>query len=118
MYSSGITLASISRQVDSLTRKFARKLAIYHLKPVTDQITELWAIAVAKKQPLPDPLSCVRKVVDAGFRLNTYTALHTYLKDCRRYGGLPDAGEIIRRLLPPKQRVTLDAVLPGRFPLR
>ena len=48
----GITLASLRRQLNALKRKYARLLAVAHLKPVTDQITELWNIAVAKEREL------------------------------------------------------------------
>ena len=103
MYHLGTTLSSLRRQVDALMRKYARKLAIYRLRPVADQICQLWAIAVAKKQPTPDPLSCIHKVVDAGFRLQTITTLHVYLEDCCRYGAFPDADKIINKLLPPQK---------------
>ena len=110
MFSEGISLASIRRQIEALERKCARQLAIYRLKPAVDQITELWNIAVAKNQPKPDPLTCVRKVVDAGFRLPTFTALHTYIKDCRKYGKFLDAKEIADKLFPPGKKVSLYAV--------
>ena len=100
MSHSGNTFTSLRRQVDALMRKYARELAIYHFRPVADQIAQMWAIAVANKQPKPDPLSCIRKVVDAGYRLNTFTALRAYLKQCRRFGHLPDPQEIAERLFP------------------
>ena len=81
-------------------RKYARELAIYRLKPVADQITELWAIAVSKKQPKPDPFACVRKVADAGFRLNTYMALHQYIRRCLDNNRHPEVRSIIITLLP------------------
>ena len=83
MFSEG---ASLHPQREALERKCASQLAVYRLRPVVDQIAELWNIAVAKKQPKPDSLTCVRKIADAGFRLPTFTALHTYYKDCRKYG--------------------------------
>ena len=112
------TISSLRRQIEALKRKYAREIAAAVLKPVANQITRLWEIAVAKKQPKPDPLDCVQKVAQAGFRLHTFMALHLYLENCQRNGGFPDADEIIKKLLPPKQPVELSVVLPGRFPLR
>ena len=112
------TISSLRRQIEALKRKYAREIAAAVLKPVASQITRLWEISVAKKQPKPNPLDCVRKVADAGFRLKTLNALHGYIDSCERYGGFPDAGEIINRLLPPKKPVELSAVLPDRFPIR
>ena len=113
MFSEGISLASIRRQIEALERKCARLLAIYRLKPAVDQITELWNIAVAKNQPKPDPLTCVRKVVDAGFRLPTFTALHTYIKDCRKIRQVPRRQGDRRQAIPSRQES-----LPVRCPTR
>ena len=112
------TISSLRRQIEALKRKYAREIAAAVLKSVAQKIVNLWGIATAKKQPKPNPLLCVRKVVKAGFRLKTFNALHSYIEDCRTYGGFPDAAEIINKLLPPKQPVNLSAVLPGRFPVR
>ncbi len=112
------TISSLRRQIEALKRKYAREIAAAVLKPVASKIVNLWDIATAKKQLKPSSLLCVGKVVKAGFRLHTFTALHIYLEDCRRYGGFPDADEIVDKLLPPKQRVELSAVLPARFPVR
>ena len=112
------TISSIRRQIEALKRKYAREIAAAVLEPVANKIVNLWDIATAKKQPKPSPLLCVQKVVKAGFRLHTFVALNAYLDNCRRYGGFPDADEIVDKLLPLKQRVELSAVLPDRFPLR
>ena len=109
------SISQLRRQFEALKRKYARVIAAAVLKPVADKIVNLWEIAAAKKQPKPNPLLCIQKVVKAGFRLDTFTALHIYIKDCRHYGGFPNAGEIINKLLPPKKPVELSAVLPGIF---
>ena len=118
LYRPGITLASLRRQFEALKRKYARVIAATFLKPVADEIVSLWNIAVQKKQPKPSPILCIRKVVKAGFTLDTFKALHVYLEDCRRYGGFPGALEIIEKLLPPGEKVNLSAILPNRFPAR
>ena len=118
MYSLGTTIGSLRRRLEALKRKYAREIAAAVLKPVAQKIVNLWDIATAKKQPKPNPVDCVRKVADAGFRLKTLNALHGYIDSCERYGGFPDADEIVNKLLPPKQPVELSAVLPARFPVR
>ena len=44
-------------------------------------------------------------MVKAGFHLQTFNALHIYIKDCRKdcrgYGGFPGADEIVNKLLSP-----------------
>ena len=72
----GLTVAPIRRQFEALKREFAHKIAVAHLKPVANQITELWEIAIAKKQPKPSPPSGIRMVTDAGFRLQNFNMLH------------------------------------------
>ena len=118
LYRPGITIASLRRQFEALKRKYARVIAAAVLKPIADRIVRLWEIAVERKQPKPNPLLCVRKVADAGFCLQTFKDLHIYVDDCQRYGGFPDADEIINKLLPPGVKVNLSAVLPNRFPVR
>ena len=118
MFSPRITLRSLRRQFEALKRKYARVIASIILKPVADEITRLWAIAVEKKQPKPSPILCLQKVVKAGFHLPSFKAFHIYIEDCRRYGGFPNTEEITNKLLPPKTRIILHEVLPNRFPAR
>ena len=111
----GVTLASLRRQLNALTRKYARLIAVAHLTPVTDRIAELWNIAIDKKKPKPDPVSCIRKIADAGFRVTTFKDLHIYLKDCRYYNWFPAAQEIANHLFPPGEQIDLSVVLPSIF---
>ena len=108
----GLTVAPIRRQFEALKREFAHKIAVAHLKPVANRITELWNIAIAKKQPKPTPMSCIRKVTDAGFRLHNFNMLHGYLDDCFSYDWFPNPVEIIDKLFPPGKNVDLSAALP------
>ena len=112
-----MTLYQLRRQFETLKRKYAHVIAKACLLPVANQITELWNIAAAKKQPKPDPLSCVRRAADAGFRLRNFNVLHGYFADCRHYGSFPDALEIVHKVFPPGKRVNLSDVLPGHFPV-
>ena len=85
-----VTVRSLRRQFESFKRKYARAIASIILKPVADEITRLWAIAVAKKQPVPDAIDCVHIVADSGFRpLTTWNALHGYIDHCLRFRSYP-----------------------------
>ena len=108
----GLTVAPIRRQFEALKREFAHKIAVAHLRPVANQITELWEIAIAKKQPKPSPPSGIRMVTEAGFRLQNFNMLHGYLDDCASYDWFPNPLEIIERLFPPNKKVDLSAALP------
>ena len=118
MFKPRITLRSLRRRFEALKRKYARVIAASILMPVANQIVVLWNIAVAKKQPKPDPVDCVHIVAHAGFRPKSWNSLHGYIDHCERYHTSPGADEIINHLLPPKQRVILSEVLPNRFPAR
>ena len=95
-----MSLSHLWRRVEALKRKLAPELAIISLRPLAEEISILWAIAVARKQPPPDPIACVRKVADAGFRLKTYMAFYKYLERCRYDNRQPCVRKIIAALLP------------------
>ena len=50
-----MTLSQIRSQVDALCRKYHRELAIYRAAKIANEISRLWMIAVANKQPSPTP---------------------------------------------------------------
>ena len=99
MYS-GPTLSQLRRQVDALKRKYAKELAVYRLRRVASEICLLWDIATAKRQPKPDPFACIRRVADAGFRLNTWMPFHNYIQRCRDNNRHPEVRDIVTTLLP------------------
>ena len=65
-------------------RKYARELAVYRVRPVADQIIDLWNTAVASEQPGPNSVACIQMIVRAGFRVSNLNVLHGCLDDCRR----------------------------------
>ena len=111
-----ISLASARRQVKALKRKLDRVLAAYRLKSAANRIVKQWNIAVANKQPRPDPIDCVHIIADAGFRPKSWNILHGYIDHCQRYNLLPDAKEIINKLHPPRKLASLVAVLTNLAP--
>ena len=94
------TLSQLRRQIDALQIKYAKELAIYRLRPITEQISNDWARAVADRQPVPEPHTFVRRISNAGFLLPTYASLHQYLERIRREGRLPEPRQILLALLP------------------
>ena len=95
-----MTLSQIRSQVDALCRKYHRELAIYRATRVASEIAQLWMIAVANRQPKPRPFFCVRKFVEAGFRLTTYMEFQNYLQRCIDEDRFPEIRPIITTLLP------------------
>ena len=100
MSSSRMSLRQIRNAVEALKRKFAPELAIIRVSRVANEITELWHLAIANKQPKSDPYACVRRVADAGFRLHTYMAFEKYLQRCIDDDRRPVIRGIITTLLP------------------
>ena len=94
------TLSQIRQRVDSLKRKYAKELAIYHLRRLAEEISLEWSIAVAERRDIPKPLQVVRRVADTGQRSDSFMHLHLYIERCRDGGAVPDPLEIVSTLLP------------------
>ena len=109
-----MSLSQIRNAIEILERQLSRELAMHRVRPIADQITELWNIAIAKQQPKPDPITCISKFIDNGIGLPTFTALHTYLKDCRKYGDIPEPRKSSKRSSLPAGRSTCLPSLPPR----
>ena len=90
-----MTISQIRTRINSLMRRFARELAIVKLRPIAESVADQW-----DTESPPEPADVIRRVVKAGFRLNTFTRLSSYLKDMRRQGDVPDPYIIVCRLLP------------------
>ncbi len=52
------------------------------------------------RKPMPEAHAFVRKVVDAGFRLPAFTAVHRYLAKCRSGKVVPGVERLLGSLLP------------------
>ena len=78
-----MTLSQIRNLVRALQRRYARELAIYHLRELARDLSEEWAVAVADGQEPPQPLQVVRRVANTGKLFHTYLNLHRYIERCR-----------------------------------
>ena len=90
-----MTISQIRTRINSLKRRFARELAIVKLRPIAESVADYW-----DTDNPPEPADVIRRVVKAGFRLNTFTRLSGYLKDMRLQGDVPDPYIIVCCLLP------------------
>ena len=95
-----ITLSSLRRRVDAIRRKLAIPLAILRLRRLAAEYSLECTVAHADRQPQPETHPFILRVVDAGFRLTTFMAVHKYLESCRSQNTLPDSEKLLRALLP------------------
>ena len=94
------TLSSLRRRVDALRRKLAGPLAILRLRRLAAEHSLECTVAHADRKPHPEIHPFILRVVDAGFRLTTFMAVHKYLESCRSQNTLPDSEELLRALFP------------------
>ena len=95
-----MTLSQIRSQIYALKRKLARPLAQLALQRMSEELALEWGRAEVDRQPMPDPHPFVLRVVDAGFRLPTFTQVMRYLYRCREEARAPPPEDLLRALLP------------------
>ena len=78
-----MSLSRIRSKIEALERKLARPLAVVKLRPLAEEYCDQWEAAHADKKPLPEAQPLIQRIADRGFRLNTFTNLHLYIKRCR-----------------------------------
>ena len=94
------SLSQLRRRVDALRRKCAKELAVVQLRPLAEDFSQQWAVALSNRRPAPQPQPFIRRIAQHGFRFNTFMALHHYLERCRSEDTIPDCHGIIAALLP------------------
>ena len=108
-----MTLSQIKAQVEALCRKYAPQLEVYHLSKVAVKFCDEMHDALTNPQsgPVKDPWDWNRVLLqrmrerrlspEFRFRPGRIMAVHDYLKHClEKLHVLPQAVEILRRLLP------------------
>ncbi len=90
----------LRRRVNALRRKLAIPLATLRLRRLAQEFCLQSTVAQADRQPLPGSHPFIRRVVDAGFRLPTFMAVHQYLDRCRTQDTIPGSGQLLRSLIP------------------
>ncbi len=91
---------ALRRRVNALRRKLAIPLAIVRIRRLAQEFCVQSTVARAERQPTPEPHSFVRQLVDAGFRLPTFMAVHRYLDRCRTQNTIPDSYQLLRSIIP------------------
>ena len=94
------SLSEIRRQVDALRRRLAPELAVLRLRKLAEEFCCQWDTAIANHRQTPEPHPFILRIAGAGFRLNTFMALHKYLDRCREGNSHPQPRDIVSNLLP------------------
>ncbi len=104
------TLIQVRNRINYLRRKYAIPLAVARLHPIAEEFCDQWDVARANSgssgAPAPEPGSLpesqpfIKRLVDRGFRLHTFTDLHRYLERCRQANTCPNPLSIIENLYP------------------
>ena len=93
-------LSYVRTRINALRRKFVLEISHNQLRTMAEDFcTDSYAAAMDHK-PLPDAHTFVRKVVDAGFRMPTFGAVHQYLGKCVTDKVLPGVEHLLGALLP------------------
>ena len=93
-------LSYVRSRINALRRKFALEISHNRLRTMAEDFcTDSYAAAMDRK-PLPDAHTFIRKVVDAGYRLPTFGAVHQYLAKCVTDKVLPGVENLLGAMLP------------------
>ena len=95
-----MTLEEIRSNIRSIRRKLARPTAQLIIQRMADDLSQEWSRAKAGRQPLPDPRTFIIRVVDAGFRLPTFSSVMRLLERRRAKSQVPLPRQVIRALIP------------------
>ena len=108
---------ALRSRVNALRRKMALELAVVRLRRLAQEYCVQWTVALADRRAAPESHAFVRRVVDAGFRLPTFMAVHNYLNGCRSRSAIPECDGLLRSLLPWSATLGLVETLPNAAPL-
>ena len=101
-----MSFSRLRTQVDTLMRKYAIELEAYRLRPLAQEFCDEMADSVTVNKDAPK-LSLLewtqvfaKRMISRGFRGQHLLDLHDYLKRCLDRRVLPQANDVLRRLLP------------------
>ena len=93
-------LSYVRYRINALRRKFALEISHNRLRTMAEDFcTESYAAAMDRK-PMPEAHAFVCKVVDAGYRMPTFGAVHRYLGKCAADEVLPGVENLLGAMLP------------------
>ena len=100
----------LRRRIDALRRNLALELAIVKLYRLAIDFIMKWNIAIANREPAPDPFTFPPLVGKTGIPLNSHMAAVKYLQKCRDERTEPEANKLLYRLLPCARDFPLHAI--------
>ena len=93
-------IRSLQARVRALQRKYAHQLAFIRLRKLAEDYTLECEKARTEHKPQPDTHTFIKKIAKAGFRLQTFMALHKCLDRFREKDALPEVRDILLALIP------------------
>ena len=111
-----MTIAQIRNQIHQLQRQFAKELAVFRLRQLTEEIADDWAIATENGEQLPQPHQVVQRIARAGHRLKTWMNLNNYVQQCLDNGERLAPPRMVLALLPWAWDHRYDDLLYGEVP--
>ena len=101
-----MTFTQLRIQVDALCRRYATVLEVYRLRPLAQEFCDEMADSVTgtirgPKLPVLEWAQILhRRMTSRGFHPRNFAALNNYLDRCLDRRVIPQANDVLRRLLP------------------
>ena len=94
------TMSQLWSRIRSLQREYAPELAVLRLRPLAEDFSDQWAVALADRQPAPKSQPFIQRIGHYGYRFLPFLAFNGYLERCRREKNTPRPLEMLAALLP------------------
>ena len=102
-------MRALQARVRTLQRILAPELAVVRLRRLSEEFCIESTVAHANGQLPSHPHAFIRRVAAAGFRLQSFMAVHKYLERCRDRNDLPDPEDLLHALIPWSRRYSAPA---------
>ena len=102
-------MRSLQARVRALQRILAPELAIVRLRRLSEEFCIESTVDQANGEPPSHPHAFIQRVASAGFRLQSFMAVHKYLERCRDRNDLPEREDLLRALIPWSRRYPAPA---------
>ena len=93
-------MRALQARVRALQRILAPELAAVRLRRLSEEFCIKLSVDQANGEPPSHPHVFIRRVASAGFRLQSFMAVHKYLERCRDRNDLLDREDLLRALIP------------------
>ena len=106
-------MRSLQARVRALQRILAPELAVVRLRRLSEEFCIESSVAHANGEPPYHPHVFIQRVAAAGFRLQSFMAVHKYLERCRGRNDVPDPEDLLHPLIPWARRYPIPAFWQG-----